>query len=93
MVASAASAASRVSAATSATLSPTWRTNSAASTGQSAWMSGIRFRPGMSFAVRTALTPGRARARATSRRAIRAWAWGDRRTRPTSEPAKSRSSM
>jgi hypothetical protein len=56
-------------------------------------MSGIRFFPGISFAVTIALTPGSARARVTSSRAIRAWAFGERRTRPTSEPAKSRSSM
>jgi hypothetical protein len=93
MAARALATASGDSAATSATASPTWRTNSPASTGQSDWISGMRFWPGMSRAVSTARTPGSPRARATSSRTMRAWAWGERSTPPRREPAKSISSM
>ena len=93
IVRSASAARSRLSAATSATASPTWRTNSAASTGQSDWIIGMRLRPGMSRAVSTARTPGMVRARATSRRVMRAWAWGERSTAPHNDPDNARSSM
>ena len=64
MVASASCSAARDSAATRATASPTCRTSPSASTGQSGWIIGMRFLPGMSAAVSTACTPAmRARRR------------------------------
>ena len=90
---SAATSVSRSSAATSATASPTCRTTPSASTGQSLWIMGMRFLPGMSAAVSTAWTPGSARAALTSRRRMRAWACGERSTPARSAPATAMSSM
>jgi hypothetical protein len=52
--------------------SPTWRTSPSASTGQSGWIIGITFLPGMSAAVSTACTPRIRRAAPTSMREMRA---------------------
>src|SRR5881296_1298386 len=49
------------------------------------------FSTGMSAAVRTARTPGRARARLTSMRTILAWAWGLRKSFACSRPRGLRS--
>ena len=81
------------SAATRATASPTCRTTSAASTGQSDWIMGMMFWPGRSRAVRIARTPGIMLAWVTSRSTMRAWGWGERSTPAIREPAKARSSM
>ena len=92
MVASASCSAARDSAATRATASPTCRTSPSASTGQSGWIIGMRFLPGMSAAVSTAWTPVMPRAAPTSIRVIRAYAWGERSTPPMRAPAAGRSS-
>jgi bifunctional enzyme CysN/CysC len=64
-----------------------------ASTGQSAWIIGTRFLPGISRAVSTACTPGSERARATSIAASFACACGERSAPPWSSPANEMSSM
>src|SRR6266568_1870147 len=89
---SAAVATSSLTAATPATGSPTKRALSRASA-CSSWLTGrIPNGIGRSFPVSTALTPGRARARAASIRTMRACGWGLRSSLQYSMRGRERSS-
>src|SRR6266704_803504 len=90
MRSSASSAIAGSSAATAATGWPAKTTRSIASTA-CARVGALFFSSGMSAAVSTARTPGSARARLTSMRRMRAWAWGLRRSLACSRPRGLRS--
>src|SRR3989442_760771 len=90
MRSSASSAIAGSSAATAATGWPAKTTRSIASTA-CARVGAFFFSSGMSAAVSTARTPGSARARLTSMRRMRAWAWGLRRSLACRRPRGLRS--
>ena len=82
------SASSAMASSSAATAATGWPANTTRSMASTAWarVGALRFSSGMSAAVRTARTPGSARALLASMLTIRAWACGLRRSLACSRP-------